>query len=150
MSEEMTANGAESVESVVTAGTEEQAEAQVDLNKKYTDSDVDRIVAKKIAAERSKAAKQQNEELEQREREVLRRELVIEARERLADKQLPSSLVDLMNYGSKEEFEESYDKVTGVFTEVAKPKITGRVPHNPDSGYASRDIIAGAFAPPTR
>lgn len=146
----MTDNGAESVESVGAASTEEQAGDQVDPYKKYTDSDVDRIVAKKIAAERSRAAKQQNEELEQREREVLRRELVIEARERLADKHLPSSLVDLLNYESKEEFEESYNKVTGVFMEVAKPKITGRAPHNPDSGYASRDIIAGVFAPPTR
>ena len=62
MSDDIIGQGANSVDGAGAAGTGEQAGSREDREKKYTDVDVDRIVAKKIAAERSKAAKQQNEE----------------------------------------------------------------------------------------
>ena len=61
MSDDIIGQGANSVDGAGAASTGEQAGSREDQEKKYTDADVDRIVAKKIAAERSKAAKQQNE-----------------------------------------------------------------------------------------
>lgn len=57
MSDDIIGQGANSVDGAGAASTGEQAGSREDQEKKYTDADVDRIVAKKIAAERSKAAK---------------------------------------------------------------------------------------------
>ena len=108
MSDDIIGQGANSVDGAGAASTGEQAGSREDQEKKYTDADVDRIVAKKIAAERSKAAKQQNEELEQRERNVARRELSLKASERLSESGFPKELSELMNFSNEEAFEESY------------------------------------------
>lgn len=151
MNQETLDHGAEGVEGASAAGTEGTAGVQENLEKKYTDDDVDRILAKKIAAERSKNIKQYSEELEKRERAVLQRELAAEAKERLANDSLPSSLLELMNYNSTEEFEESYAKVSKVFKETLKQRISGRKPENPDtSRFSGVDVIAEAFALPTQ
>lgn len=62
------------------AGGVEENPGDQGQERKYTDADVDKIVARKIAAERDKATKKHDTELEQRERDVLRRELTMEAR----------------------------------------------------------------------
>ena len=150
MSDDSIGQGANSVDGAGAAGTGEQAGSREDQEKKYTDADVDRIVAKKIAAERSKAAKQQNEELEQRERNVARRELSLKASERLSESGFPKELSELMNFSNEEAFEESYKKVTKVFRDTSKPILSGRNPANPDVDSFGFDPVREAFKPPIR
>lgn len=166
MGDEMLRTGAEGAEGAQAASAEDQAGAQGNQGaedqghqeKKYTDADVDRIVARKIAAERNKSQKllekeQQESEIERRERDVQRREMTVEAKEKLAGEGLPGSLAEIMNYSSKEEFSQSYEKVTAVFREALRGerqnKLSGRTPVNPDNGFSDRSI-ADAFAPPAR
>ena len=89
------------------AGGVEENPGDQGQERKYTDADVDKIVARKIAVEREKATKKHDTELEQRERDVLRRELTMEARDKLIEANLPRNLSDLMDYSSKEAFEAS-------------------------------------------
>lgn len=166
MDEEMRNMGAEGTEDAQAAGAEEQAgaqgeqgaEGQEQPEKKYTDADVDRIIAKKIAAERKRMQKlfdgeQQESELEIRERNVLRRELMADAKDALVDMGLPSSLAKIMDYTDKESFDKSFKEVTGIFgeavTQGVKNKLRGSAPK---VGTGSREDAAlrDAFAPKAR
>ena len=96
--------------------------------KKYTDADVDRIIARKIAQERNRMQKlftedQQESELDRREREVTKRELRADAMEALTRDKLPCSLADMLNYSDKEAFDESYKTLTGAFQEAVNNQI---------------------------
>ena len=137
MSDDIIGQGANSVDGAGAAGTGEQAGSREDQEKK-------------IAAERSKAAKQQNEELEQRERNVARRELSLKASERLSESGFPKELSELMNFSNEEAFEESYKKVTKVFRDTSKPILSGRNPANPDVDSFGFDPVREAFKPPIR
>lgn len=169
MDGEMRNMGAEGTEDAQAAGAEEQAgaqgeqgaEGQEQPEKKYTDADVDRIIAKKIAAERKRMQKlfegeQQESEIEKRERDVTRRELMADAKDALVDIGLPSSLSGLMDYTDKESFDKSFKEVTGIFQEAVaqgvRDKLRGPAPK---VGISSRltsqeRAIADAFAPPKR
>lgn len=164
--DEIMNTGAEGIEEAQAAGAEEQAgaqgehetEGQEQPEKKYTDADVDRIIAKKIAAERKRMQKlfdgeQQESELEIRERNVLRRELMADAKDALVDMGLPSSLAKIMDYTDKESFDKSFKEVTGIFgeavTQGVKNKLRGSAPK---VGTGSREDAAlrDAFAPKAR
>ena len=127
-------------------------------DKKYTDDDVNRIVSRRLAAERKRIDKlvntdRETSELEERERNVFKREQIADIKERLMSENIPSSLADILNYNSEEELEESYKKVTAVFadaiTEKAKQVFKGRTPKASGS-VSTDDPIAAAFAPKTR
>lgn len=168
--EDMLNTGNEVVEEVGAAATEGQAGAQGDQEetqnepeKKYTDADVDRIIAKKIAAERSRMQKlfteeQQVSELEIREREVLKRELKANAMDKLIADNMPSSLAMLMDYSSEEGFKRSYKEVVEVFQEIMnveiKKRFAGAVPKvgtglfdSSSAGTRQQMAIQNAFAP---
>lgn len=166
MDEEMRSMGAEGTEEAQAAGAGEQAgaqgeqgaEGQEQPEKKYTDADVDRIIAKRIAAERKRMQKlfegeQQESELEIRERNVLRRELMADAKDALVDMGLPSSLAKIIDYTDKESFDKSFKEVTGIFgeavTQGVKNKLRGSAPK---VGTGSREDAAlrDAFAPKAR
>lgn len=170
MGDELMNMGAEGVEEAQAASAEEQAGAQGEQvaegkdqpEKKYTDEDLDRIIAKKIAAERKRMKQlledeQQESEIEKRERDVTRRELMADTKDRLISEGYPSSLAKIMDYSDEESHEQSYDEVTGIFKEalqdVYKSKFAGPVPK---AGNSDREInreklgIAKAFAPPKR
>ena len=158
------------IEDVEAATTEEQAGAndnsqetpqEQQQEKKYTDADVDKIVAKKIAKERARLSKmfndeQQESDLEIRERNVLVRELKADAKDKLVEDGLPYTLADLMAYDSKENFSKSYDEVTTIFREAVqrgvKNVLRGPVPRvgtgNRTGSQESR--IQNAFAPKAR
>lgn len=124
--------------------------------KKYTDKDLDRIIAKKIAAERKRMKKlfnddQQESDLDKRERDVLRRELRADAKERLASEGLPVALADLINYSDKEESEKSLDEVTDTFraavAQGVKDALKGNAPRVSTGGRTTEsDLIRSAFA----
>lgn len=158
--------GAEGTEETQAAGVEGQAgaqgvEGQGQPEKKYTDADVDRIIAKKIAAERKRMQKlfegeQQESEIEKRERDVTRRELMADAKDALVNDGLPSSLAKILDYSDKEAYEKSYEEVSGIFREAmqqeCKRRFSGSVPR---AGAGSKEIdrqkaLAEAFAPPKR
>lgn len=109
----------------VTLGTEQNDSKQTAEapEKKYTDADVDRIIAKKIAQERNRMQKlfteeQQESDIEKREREVLKRELRADAVDALEKDNLPRSLSKMLDYSSKEAFDESYTTLTDAFREA--------------------------------
>lgn len=159
------------VEGVEDASTEEVVEVQGEqvqkqgnakmeqkLEKKYTDQDVDRIVSKKIAAERKRMAKlfneeQQESELEKRERNVLVRELKADAKDALIRDGLPSTLANLLNYGSEEDFKSSYMEVKKIFEDALqlalKDTLRGQTPRRGvvSSGDAA---LRNAFSPNAR
>lgn len=168
MDENMNTLGQESVEDVGAAATGETAGAQSngegqtgqdDPEKKYTDSDVDRIVAKKIAAERKKMQKlfndeQQESEIEIRERNVRKREMMADARDSLSGDGLPSALAELLDYSDQDAYQKSYESVTRIFREAvqqaAKIAFAGTSPRAGTGREHSADAIANAFAPSAR
>lgn len=167
MGEDMLMQGAEGTEEVQAASTEEQAGAQGEANtegqeqpeKKYTDADVDRIVAKKIAAERKRMQKlfegeQQESELEIRERNILKREMKADAKDKLIEGNYPSGLADILDYTDKEAFEKSYEAVTKIFNEsmqqAFKERLRGKAPKVSTHYGGPSERIADAFAPPRR
>ena len=158
MGEEMNMTAVENVEA---ANTEEQAgvpdtAGEEAPKKKYTDADLDRIIARKIAAERKRMSKmfndEQQSELEERERNVLRRELKADAKDALINEGLPASLADILKYDSKEEYESSLNAVTAAFKnavdQAIKDVVRGHTPRrgNPGTG----DMIRDAFSPNAR
>lgn len=157
----------EMIEDVEAVTTEEQTGAQEheegnnqEPEKKYTDADLDKIIARKIAKERERMAKmfneeQQENEFEIRERKVLERELKADAKDALIAEGLPSSLAELINYNSKEEYDKSFKDVSGVFREAMgnefKRRLSGSVPRT-GSSMGSKEVdrekaIHNAFAP---
>ena len=125
----------------------------VEPEKKYTDDDVNKIVARKIAAERKKMSKMFNdglqEELEAREKDLLRRELRMDIQERFIAEGKPLQLLDCINYSSKEECEKSCEAIVKAFNEAvgtyAKEIFRGSTPKKGDSNYSG---FKQAFAPP--
>lgn len=105
------------------ATVEEQAGQQA----KYTDADVDRIIAKKIAAERRRVSKMFDAELEERERNIATRELKADARDMLADKGLPAALLSSLNYTSREALEKSMEDVGQAFNDAVQEAIKTRL-----------------------
>lgn len=122
--------------------------------KKYTDDDVDRIIAKKIAAERKRMSKlfnegQQESELEIRERNVAKREMMADAKDALVRDELPYTLAGLMDYTDKESYEASYKEVTKIFRDAVlqgvKNALRGKTP-KVSTGSGGLDPIGKAFA----
>lgn len=105
------------------AAAEEQAGQQA----KYTDADVDRIIAKKIAAERRRVSKMFDAELEERERNITTRELKADARDLLAEKGLPAALLQSLNYTSREALEKSMEDVGQAFQDAVQEAIKTRL-----------------------
>lgn len=155
----------EITESVGAAAVEESAGASEAINeqttkpadapeKKYTDEDLNRILANKIARERRKLTQsisgQLADELDAREKDILRRELRVDARETLAADGLPASLADLLNYESKEDFDHSYQAMATAFRDAlqegVKMALRGSTPRV--GSYVStdqKDPLAAAF-----
>lgn len=141
------------------AGTEKQLEQTEQEEKKYTDSDVDRIVSKKLKREREKVKKmltegEQLNEIEIRERNVLKREMMADAREQLVSEGLPDGLAALLNYENEEAFKESYELAKNVFNEAVKAylieKARGTTPKVYGGHNGVNDSIAAAFSPTVR
>lgn len=109
-----------------------QIEAQQEPERKYTDDDVNKIIARKIAAERKRMERlfqedQQVSELEIRERNVLKRELKADARDILAEQGHPQALAEMLNYGSREEMLESIKVIGSAFKAAVQEEVAKRV-----------------------
>lgn len=123
--------------------------------KKYTDDEVNRIVKKRLDQQAKKFEKKINplSDIEKRELDITRRELKLEAKERLEKSGLPPVLAEYMTFDNKEDFEESYKNIetnlTKMCWEIRKmicahyfggaPKRRGNVGNDTD--------LKSAFAP---
>ena len=141
----------------VTPGTEQNDSDQTPPapEKKYTDADVDRIIAKKIAQERNRMQKlfaddQQESELDKREREVTKRELRADAMEALTHDKLPRSLADMFDYSSEEAFDESYKTLTGAFQEAVNDKVRYVFTHDDHIARGIPKVGTGALLDQSR
>ena len=136
-----------------------QTEAPQEPEKKYTDDDVDKIIARKIAAERKRMERlfqedQQTSELEIRERNVLKRELKADARDLLVQQGYPQALAETLNYESREEMLKSIDVIGAAFKaavyEEVKQRVRGTTPkaghYNPNAGDALHDAFKSGGA----
>lgn len=133
MSEKNTVVTSDGKKEAAAAAAEESAVNQVEVENprmilKYTDVDVDRIVAKRLDAERKRAAKvaendSRESELTNRERSIAERERRITAIEKLVDEGLPKTLADCLNYGSDDLYNESYKNVVGAFNAAVEAKV---------------------------
>lgn len=138
-------------------GQDEAQKGNQEPEKKYTDEDVDKIIAKRIAAERKRISKLFNEEqteseLEKRERAVQKRELMADAKDTLAEQGLPTALSSMLDYTDSESYKNSLEEVSRIFrsavTNEVKRTLAGKPPRV-GSGFekSENDMIANAFAP---
>lgn len=148
----------EATEDVEAATTDKEqdngddTEREEHQEKKYTDEDVNKIVAKKLKRERERLRKafddeQQENEIEKRERDVLKRELKADAKDMLVEEGLPYTLAGLMDYEDKEAFDKSYKEVTSIFREAVqrgvKDVLKGNAPRASTGNM--KDPIKEAF-----
>ena len=140
----------EAVEAVDTEETAESTEYQEE--KKYTDSEVDEIVKRRLGRERARVEKMQarqhqESELERRERELDIRERKADAREELQSKGLPKSLCNLLDYSSEDSYKASMaaadSLVQEIVTALELKRARGTTPKAYRSGNA--DPVRDAF-----
>lgn len=162
MAEEIMNQGMEDTEGAAASTAEEMEGTQGEEHgensvpeRKYTDEDVDKIIARKIAAERSRLQKlfneeQQESELDIRERKILERELKADAKDALVEQGVPSSLANLIDYSSKESMEKSMAEVVDIFrksvTAGIKDALRGHTPRTGEPAYKD-SYLRDAFAP---
>lgn len=84
-------------------------------DKTFTQEQVNQIVQERLAKERSKL----DTELIQREQELANRELMLTARQKLAEAELPDALLGALNVSSVEELENSLDILKKEFTNTS-------------------------------
>ena len=148
-----TAGAAAASEPAGTTGAENEKPADAP-EKKYSDEDLDRILAGKIARERRKLTEaissQLTAELDERECNILKRELRADAREKLAADRLPPSLADCFSYESKEAFDNSYSSIVKAFKEALSAgmndRMRGTTPKSFGHSSSSGDRVRDAFA----
>lgn len=115
------------------AGSDPVNSVEPEAEKKYTDADVDKIVAKRIARERERTKKillqdEQISELEKRERDVTIREMKATAAETLRKSGLPSQLANLLDYsGDTEQMIDSLNLIQDDFLEAVEMAVRDRV-----------------------
>lgn len=86
--------------------------------KTFTQEDVNRIVGERLA----RAKNESSPGLQEREQEINKRELMLDAREKLMEAGLSKDLLSALNCNSKEEMEKSIEMIKGLLDEANKPK----------------------------
>lgn len=138
-----------------TAAEQEETQTQETI-KTFSQEEVNKIVNERLARERKKYASMFQEdgktsELDERERNLTIRERKLDCMELFKEKGLPCALIDLVNYNSKEEYENSVNVIEAAFRESVETSVNSRlrgsgVPRmtNPIKG---NDVIGNAFKP---
>ena len=136
---------------VATEANEKKSGKSDASEKKFTNEDVDRIVQKRLASERRKYEKLLNQEeqetdFDEREKNILRREMRLNAYEKLQADGLPKELAEHLDYTDNETQEKSYDSLKDVFLKASYKGKTPKVLNN----KAQANSIDKAFEPPNR
>lgn len=142
---------------VDTSTAQDDAAAQHEPAKTFTQADIDRIIAKTIRQERDKAEKmaqqarteaeklakmsaeqraqhereQHERELQEREANITRRELRAQALEQLSERGLPSGLADVLNYTDAEQCSASMAAVEASFRAAVQQGVESRLKGTP-------------------
>ena len=87
--------------------TEAQAEERV-----FTQEELEEILQKRLARERRN--RPGTDGLQSREKELENRELLVEAKERLAEAGLPAALAQVLRYEDKAALEKAIDLISGL------------------------------------
>ncbi|NLJ70916.1 MAG: hypothetical protein GX328_05575 [Clostridiaceae bacterium] len=112
---------------------EEQDEIKPDRTElKYSDEDLDGILAGKIARERERYKKllhesNLDEDLKKREIEVSRREREFDCKLKLEEMGLPLKLAEFVDYSSTEKTKQSFDSLTEFFSKTFNETVDERV-----------------------
>ena len=101
-----------------------------DSGRTFTQEELEEILQKRLARERKNRPGM--EEIQVRERELKNRELMVEAKERLADAGLPAALAQVLRYEDEAALEKAIDLISGLDT--ARPVSWGQ---RPSAGSAS-------------
>lgn len=104
--------------------------------KNFTQADVDRIVAERLARERAKQP-----DLDAREKELNKRENALSAREKLISKKLPESLASLV--AGAEDMDAAIDSIEAAMS--AKDKRAWGLRHEGANDHDLGDELRGAF-----
>ena len=94
--------------------------------KTFTQEQVNAIIGERLAKEKTKA----DATLAEREQQIAQRELLLEAKEKMNEMDLPVELLDALNVSSKEAMEKSLNTVKAVLEKrkAAPPKFVGFQP----------------------
>lgn len=144
----------------ITAQTEEVPQSGESLNseeKTFTQDELNRIVSERLQKERKKlkAAEtgEYTAELAEREQDILQRELKMDAKERLIEAGLPTSVTTLLCYDDEDTYHKSLDNTISILNEIISPAVENQVRealkgNTPKAvpKYTS-DPIKAAFAP---
>lgn len=137
--------------------TEEQTEQMENENiqkegqeKKFTQTDVDRIIKERLsrqknshAEEVSETNKAKEQELAGKETEIKQREARLNCKEYLIENELPTALLDVIDTSDSESFKEKTEKVMKIFgTRRQVAPLASTEPH------MHNDAIASAFQNP--
>lgn len=82
--------------------------------KTFTQDEVNRIVSERLNKEKGKINADREAEYSKREQELNQRELRLHAREALSERNMPSELLDVLNYSSKEDLDKCIDVIEQV------------------------------------
>lgn len=118
--------------------------------KTFTQDDVNRIVADRLARDRDKRAA----ELDEREKELKRRELAVMARERLDEAGLNKELCNVLKYDDESELDDAIKQLQNIKAFDSKPDISKKktiIPYKlPDfRDTPTEDPFRKAFKLPT-
>ncbi len=99
-------------------------------------------LAKMNAKEKEEHERQKRvAELEKREQELTKKELIISAKEILSDKNLPLTLVDVLDYTDAEKCKESIDSLEKAFNEEVEARVLERLKgKSPTAGSSATDV----------
>lgn len=139
----------------------DSVEKQTGAEKTFTQDEVNRIVQSRLAKERERFkplidSDESAKDLIQRERDITRRELRLDAMDRLRSDNLPNDLIELFNFNSRGEFEDSYSHVSSVIKPLIQLAVNEEVDRRlrgtaPKCGHVNdfdSDPIRNAFGPP--
>lgn len=91
--------------------------------KMFTQEELNRIIGERLAR-----VKTEHPELQEREKKCAQRELLLDARERLADAGLPKELLSAINCSTKEEMENSIRTIQSLYGNIGTGNQTQQSP----------------------
>ncbi|MGI6014227.1 MAG: hypothetical protein ACOX7K_08110 [Oscillospiraceae bacterium] len=130
----------------------QDASSVEEVEKTFTQDDVDRIVRDRLARERERINGMINED-ERIRMELAASRMKLDAAATLSKQGYPHELLDLLDYSNTDACQKSLDKVCSVFDTAVKLEIdrifraNGRVPSIGTTTLSSNDKLRDAFRP---